>query len=244
MSSPRFLFIPLALLVCGAHGMPAAARPYGWKKPARKITGTLVIESHTHGARVFVNGDEVGSLPLQNPINLMPGSYSVKVAKPGYTEYIETIRLRAGRTVRLEVDLFPVKGILSLDSAPSGARVYLGGKFLGKTPLVELEVEPGSHRMRVARTGFHDAIRTVEAKAGAQVKLVLQLIPLPAEINPLIAKPAPKRWYDKWWVWAAAAGGVVALVTAIVVPVAIASQDPVKDFAAERTFRVPLRTSF
>ena len=217
MNHSRIFGLAVAFLLTLVHSAPAESRPFQRKQPARKITGTLLIESFTKGARVYVDGDEVGTLPLTGPIKLMPGSYSVKVTKLGYTEFMETVTISAGKTVKLELDLFAVKGILTLDSAPSGARVYLGDKFLGKTPLEEIEVDPGTHNLRVARTGFHDSTRKLEAKAGVPAKLIMPLIPLPADLNPLIVKTVPPKWYEKWWVWTSAAGGVLALVTAIVV---------------------------
>lgn len=233
----------LLLLTAGVGLIAALAAPTEAEGRARsrRITGSLSISSSTAGAKVFVDSDEVGTIPLSGPIKLLPGTHTVKVTKPGFTQFMESVVIRAGRVVKLEVDLFAVKGVLTLDSAPSGARVYLGGRFLGKTPLIAVEVPAGEQKVRVSRVGFYDVIRTLKVVAGSEIKLILPLSPLPADINPLIPKLPPKRWYDQWWVWASAAGGLVALVTAIAVPVALASKDPVKDFGAERTFRVPLR---
>ena len=226
----------LWLLVLGillAEVVPAEARY------RRRITGTLVIRSATHGARVFVDEDEVGTIPLGHPIKLLPGLHSVKVTKPGYTRFMESVRIRRGRTKRLAVDLFPVKAVLTVRTAPAGARVYVAGKFLGKTPLVGIEVPPGNVRMRIARVGFYDVLLKLSLSAGKAKSLVVQLRPLPAAINPLIPKAPPKRWYEKWWVWASAAGGLVALVTVIAVPVAVSRRDPVADFHPDRIFTVP-----
>ncbi|MDY0004959.1 MAG: PEGA domain-containing protein [Polyangia bacterium] len=233
------LLLSAVILACGLlSSLEAQGRAR-----ARRITGTLLIQSNTTGAKVFVDGDEVGTVPLPQPIKLLPGPHSVKVVKPGHTQFMESVAIRPGKTVKLEVDLFPIQGVLTLDSAPSGARVYMAGKFLGKTPLVKVEVPAGEQKLRVSRVGFYDVIRTLKITAGAETKLLLPLIPLPADINPLIPKVPPKKWYDQWWVWVSAAGGLVALVTAIAVPTALATKDPVKDFGAERTFRVPLRVA-
>lgn len=238
MRSSLSCFLIAALGLAGL--LTAGGEAAGRARP-RRITGSLVIQSSTSGATVFVDGDEVGTVPLSQPVKLLPGPHTVKVTKPGHTQYMESVTIRAGKEVKLEVDLFPIQAVLSLDSTPSGARVYLGGKFLGKTPLVKVEVPAGEQKLRVSRVGFYDVIRTLQVVAGAETKLVLPLSPLPADINPLIPKMPPKRWYDQWWVWVSAAGGLVALITAIAVPTALASRDPVKDFGAERTFRVPLR---
>ncbi len=208
------------------------------RRRRRKITGKLVIESSTKGAKVYIDGDEVGSIPLDRPIRLMPGQHTVKVTKPGHTQYMETIRVRRGRRVKLEVDLLPISGVVTLLTSPQGARVYLDGKFVGKTPLRGLEIKAGKHKVRIARTGFYDSIKSFTLVAGKPRRIIVQLNSLPDAINPLIPKTPKKRWYEKWWVWASAAGGLVALVTAIAVPLAVTSKDPIKDFNADRTFQI------
>lgn len=208
------------------------------RRRRRRISGTLVIESTTKGAKVFIDGDEVGSIPLGRSIRLMPGQHTVKVTKPGHTRYMETIRVRRGRRVKLEVDLLPIAGVMTLRTSPQGARVYLDGKFVGKTPLIGLEIKAGPHRVRIAHIGFYDSFRKFKMVAGQQHKLIVQLNALPDSINPLIPKTPPKKWYEKWWVWASAAGGLVALVTAIAVPLAMSSKDPIRDFNADRTFQI------
>lgn len=231
-------------MLLAAQVLPVEARwRRRWHRRKRRITGALVIKSSTTGARVFVDDDEVGSVPLGRPIKLMPGLHSVKVTKPGHTRFMESVRIRRGRTVRLSVDLFPVKAVLRVRTAPPGARVYVAGKFLGKTPLVDVEVAPGAVRMRIARVGFYDVIRKLSLTAGKATTLVVRLKSLPAAINPLIPKEPPKRWFERWWVWASAAGGLVALITVIAVPVALSQRDPVGDFHPERTYTVPLRTA-
>ena len=141
--------------------------------------------------------------------------------------------------MKLEVDLFPIKGVVAIKTTPQKARVYLDGKFIGKTPLLKLELKPGKHRIRVALLGYYDVIRTFGVTTGKSLTLDLSLKLLPDAINPLIPKIPPKKWYERWWVWASAAGGLVAIVTAIAVPLAISAKDPVKDFNPDRIFNVP-----
>lgn len=226
------------LLLFGAVFLVSMTLDADARRRRRRITGTLVIESTTKGAKVYIDGDEVGSIPLERPIRLMPGQHTIKVTKPGHTQYMETIRVRRGRRVRLEVDLLPISGVTTLLTSPQGARVYLDGKFVGKTPLRALEIKAGKHKVRIAHIGFYDAFRKFTIVAGKQRKIIVQLKPLPDDINPLIPKTPPKKWYEKWWVWASAAGGLVALVTAIAVPLAMSGKDPIKDFNPDRIFQI------
>lgn len=209
------------------------------RRRRRRISGTLVIDSSTKGAKVFIDGDEVGSIPLGRPIRLMPGQHTVKVTKPGHTQFMEGVTIRRGGRVRLEVELLAINGVMTLETSPLGARVYLDGKFVGKTPIRDQEVKAGAHTVRLAHIGFYDAIRKFSLQAGKPFRLIVQLLALPDNINPLIPKVPPKKWYERWWVWASAAGGLIALVTAIAAPLAVTRKDPVKDFNADRLFNVP-----
>ncbi len=235
MRAKSFVMLFFGVVVVLSMTLDADAR----RRRRRRITGTLMIESTTKGAKIFIDGDEVGSVPMGNAIRLMPGQHTVKVTKPGHTQYMETIRVRRGRRVRLEVDLLPIAGVVTLLTSPGGSRVYLDGKFVGKTPLRGLEIKAGKHTMRIAHIGFYDAIRKFQIVAGIQRKIIVQLKSLPDDINPLIPKVPPKKWYEKWWVWASAVGGLVALVTAIAVPVAMASRDVIEEFNPDRIFTVP-----
>jgi hypothetical protein len=209
------------------------------RRRRRRISGTLLIESSTKGAKVFIDGDEVGSIPLGRPIRLMPGQHTVKVTKPGHTQFMEGVTIRRGRRVRLEVELLAIAGVATLETSPQGARVYLDGKFAGKTPIRGREIKAGKHTVRIAHIGFYDAIRKFSLQAGKPFRLIVQLKALPDNINPLIPKEPRKKWYERWWVWASAAGGLIAIVTAIAVPLGISAKDPVKDFNADRVFNVP-----
>ena len=54
----------------------------------------------------------------------------------------------------------------------------------------------------------------------------MSLQELPADQNPYARKPAPPaKWYQKWWVWTAAAAGVAVVAAAIIVPVVLSNRD-------------------
>ena len=202
-------------------------------------TGDLVIDSSTTGAQVLVDDVEVGTIPLGGPLKLRPGQHTVKVVKPGFTRFLETVAIKVGKSVRLEVDLFPVVGIVQFKTSEAGARVYLDGKFIGQTPLSGVELKAGTYKVRISKVGFYDVLKTVQVTAGQEQRIEATMLMLPADQNPLLAQKGPKHWYEKWWVWATAASGLVAVVTAIAVPLAVQGKDPIKDFHPDRIFSIP-----
>ena len=78
---------------------PAVAAP----KPGA-TTGSLLIQSRPPGARVFVNGNLVGTTPLLLS-DLPPGARGVRLEHPGYRVWTTTVEITAGQRQRLAASL-------------------------------------------------------------------------------------------------------------------------------------------
>ena len=72
-------------------------------------------------------------------------------------------------------------GRLSLNATPWGD-VFLDGRRVGQTPVVDLALTPGRHRLRIARSGFAPYEQDIEIASGQRVVLtniVLKPVPVP-----------------------------------------------------------------
>ncbi len=58
------------------------------------------------------------------------------------------------------------KAKLSITSNVSDADVYIDGSVVGKTPLYDFSVSPGSHRIQVLRSGYDTYLETITVSAG------------------------------------------------------------------------------
>ena len=65
---------------------------------------SLSVESNVVGARVLIDGQEVGSTPLTD-VEVSPGVHLVRVEKNGYEAYRKRIRFEPGRAMSMYVDL-------------------------------------------------------------------------------------------------------------------------------------------
>jgi len=190
----------------------------------RRRTGLLRIVSSTEGASVTIDGQEVGVVPIADPIEIRPGEHALQISKRGYTSYNEEIRIRAGQTRDVEIDLLPLSGFLRVRSEQAEVRVFVDGNFIGNAP-VEFDLPPGPHSIKASKPGFRDFLREVTAEAGSEIDLAVDLEPLPANENPYIRRPPrPARWYEKSWVWITVGTAVVA-VTAATVGILIATSE-------------------
>jgi hypothetical protein len=229
-------FVIGALIALFLVGVADARRGRRGRRRTR-APGHLLLKSTTTGAEVFINNTKVGEVPLDEPIRLAPGEYTVKITKRGYTQYLDVFRVDPGKTTTLDVDLLPVAGILVVTSEEPEARVYIDDKFVGTTPL-EVEVLIGQRKIRVKKAGFYDLKLTRQAIAGERLKVRARLKPLPVGTTPYRpAPPPPPKWYEKWWVWATVAGGAAAVALTVTLSVTIANQDEIAEFGAQYNWK-------
>ncbi len=198
--------------------------------PPAGSTGRLVLTSQTEGAEVFVDGELVGKLPLEKPVVLKPGKYTLKITKKGFTEFIDVFTIKARRDTKLDIDLLPFAGVVRITTNVPGSRVFVDGKFVGETPL-DAELQPGARTLKLQKGGYRDLTKTLEVVAGQTQNQDLTLEELPLGENPFRPlPPRPPKWYEKWWVWAVLAGGTTVLALTIALPSYYLGRDPVEAF--------------
>ena len=66
-------------------------------------------------------------------------------------------------------------GALSVDSRPTGARVFLDGKLIGTTPLAVSTVRAGEHVVRLERDGYRRWSSSVRVVASEQNRVTASL---------------------------------------------------------------------
>jgi len=174
--------------------------------------GRVLVRSATTGARVFVDGREVGEIPMRLPLVLKPGRHTIKVSKPGHADFLDAFRVRKRRDTILEIDLLPTAGVLRVTSDVEGAVVIVDGRQIGDVPF-DGEVEPGARVVEVRARGYLPFRREMEMQAGVLYPLEVALVPVPAAPPAVVAEPP---WYGRWYVWAGAAAAVAGGVTAVV----------------------------
>jgi hypothetical protein len=89
----------------------------------RAAIGEVVIEGHPADAEVWLNGKQVGALPLANPIRVPEGSVTIELRAPGHVTLARTIKVIGGGTERVTMELPVVPSVAdrpsSLPSLPS-----------------------------------------------------------------------------------------------------------------------------
>ncbi|MEO1483931.1 MAG: PEGA domain-containing protein [Myxococcota bacterium] len=76
-----------------------------------RIFGSLKIDTDVEGVLVEIDGKEVGTTPLADPIaNLTPGSHVVVLRRPGFKEFQQEFRIKAFETAKLKLELRSLQG--------------------------------------------------------------------------------------------------------------------------------------
>ncbi|MCC5847672.1 MAG: PEGA domain-containing protein [Verrucomicrobia bacterium] len=117
-------------------------------------TGELFISSEPSDARVEVNGEFLGTTPLN--VRVPSGKLLVSVRRDGYQTERMTLNLPTGSQVARDLNLRRLSGLVLIDSDPPGAAVSIGDVFRGNTPLAMHNIRLGEHRARLVMQGYDD----------------------------------------------------------------------------------------
>jgi serine/threonine-protein kinase len=159
-------------------------------QPPKLAPPTLVISSVPAGASLTVDGKSVGSAPATLD-TLAPGEHVIEAVLDGFQPGVRTVPLpKPGERLLIELALAPMPiappatpeavdpkpgpivvkpkptGKLTLKTSP-WASVFLGGRKLGDTPLVEVSLPAGTHVLKLVNpeTGLDSTIE-VDIKQG------------------------------------------------------------------------------
>lgn len=218
LASPVALALAIATFALAlAPATPAAAQrrrhtPDPTPAPVA-TTGTLTVTVVQEGAEIYVDEQLIGTSPVA-PQTLAPGTHTLRVRMPGYSEYSDVVTIEAGGVVDMPVELFALSEALSVTTTPPGAHVFVDGNFMGETP-VEVDLVDGAHSVRVTLHGYEEVVRDLTAESGRREELALTLTALPED------QLRGPEWYEEPVTWIAVGGGVVAVVVIVVLSVVL-----------------------
>ena len=119
------------------------------------INGMLTVQDaeNAKGAKVFIDGKEVGEIPLYN-VKVKAGNHKLKVEKPSFLpekeEYAFTLNEEEMLTMNISMKRYST---YNLTSNPPYCQVIVDGEKAGTTPLKLVLIE-GSHTIRMEKEGY------------------------------------------------------------------------------------------
>jgi len=132
-------------------------------------SGVIDIMSEPAGVEVTVNGIVRGKTPLK-VADVPKGRATVRFRLEGFAEELRELSMNAGDRQTLSIAMKGLPGTLSLTSLPPGARFYVNGDAVGKSPVVLHDLAPGDYDVRAELEGYGPLARKVSLTNGASAR--------------------------------------------------------------------------
>jgi Protein kinase domain/PEGA domain len=157
--------------------------------PATEAAGRVLVRSTPAGARVVLDGREVGMTPVTVRA-LSFGIHVVRITRDGYLDDERQVAVSAKRPAQsLIVELSRVRELrpegesatarftaaLIVESRPPGAIVFLNGDRVGTTPLTLDTVATGSQALRLEMDGYRRWTSSIRVVAGERNRITASL---------------------------------------------------------------------
>jgi formylglycine-generating enzyme required for sulfatase activity len=133
------------------------------------ILSALKVVSDPMEADIYLNGKLVGSTP-QIVRDLLVGDYELELRKAGYGSTKQTVTVKEGQTVEVNLTLAST-GSIAFTSEPSGADLYINGTYKGRTPYTASDLPAGSYTYELRKEGYETLSASAVVDAGKTAQL-------------------------------------------------------------------------
>jgi sugar lactone lactonase YvrE len=151
------------------------------------LFGTLKVTTVPAGASVYLQGRQIGRTPLELP-DVPVGRHDLRIERDKYKPAAIQALIEGDETNSIDLTLETKPGYLDVRSVPSGAKVYLGDRYVGDTPVGRVELQPGDYTVRVVKPKFADVSLPARIESDEATSLSLNLPPLPGYLS-VISSP-------------------------------------------------------
>jgi len=155
-----------------SQGVSAASRSA--VDSGQAVARLVRIDTDPPGASVLLeSGASIGKTPLEMDVTSLAGR-KVVLSKEGYERRsVPADALSAGSAFRTE--LLPLIGTVEAIQAIPWAKVYLGNRLLGETPLTGVRLPAGEQRLRFVNEPLGvDQVKIVVVRPGDNPKIIVR----------------------------------------------------------------------
>jgi hypothetical protein len=153
------------------------------------ITAGLSVTSDPAGARVILDGKDLGRVtPVQVSVE-KPGNHTIVVRKEGYLEESTTLNLQAGQSSHFsptlrklgQTDEIKFKkflggqpdgtGAVNVKVEPKGAQVAVNRRIVDKPSPVLFYLNPGTYVIDITASGYKSIHKVINVEKGGKVSI-------------------------------------------------------------------------
>ncbi len=187
MSKDRYLDFGEAIIIEGR------SVPQSYEAALEPAWATVSLNTSPSGADVLVDGEVIGSTPINAEI--LQGQRDLVLKLAGHKAWQEEFDVLAGQDFSVPlVELEPADGLLFIQSNPTAASVTIGGEFKGLTPL-EVALSPEqSHQLTFFKNGYSSNTLSIRTQANEERDITIELDPILTTVR-VMAQPEDAELY-------------------------------------------------
>ena len=160
------------------------------------LAATLSVTSEPAGAKVYLDGKDLGHVtPLQVSVE-KPGNHTILVRKDGYLDESTSLNLQAGQSSHFTPSLrklgatddIKIKkflgggapegtGMVSVKTEPKGAQVAVNRRVLDKPAPINFYLNPGTYVVDITASGYKSVQKIINVDKGGKVVIEETLRP-------------------------------------------------------------------
>ena len=164
--SENFWWVPIIVALLWGIGWVIVNNIQESKKPGN-VTG--IIEYPAGSVAITIDNDKkIHSDPgtgLFRVEGLSPGRHSLSFERLGYNTYSKIITVNGGKTLEIDnVKLTSSLGSMEFTSTPNGAKIFIDGEYIGKTPLTLSKLRPKRYSVQVKLLKHYTIEETIVLK--------------------------------------------------------------------------------
>lgn len=142
-------------------------------------TGRIDITSTPFDANIKLNGKDYGTTPT-TVRDLLIGSYTLTLEKPGYGTVNKTVSITEGQTTEINETL-PTGMEVTIASTPSGAQLWVNGASVGTTPF-KTTLAFSSHSVKLVN-GKKEVNETITVTQGGKTRWEFDVAEFPSTVT-------------------------------------------------------------
>ena len=142
-------------------------------------TGSIYVVSTPPGSSAVLDGGEDQLFTPGTFSSVQPGVHNVEIAMPGYQPSLSVVKVSAGTTQNVIVDLVRVvsPGSISLSTTPKGVGFYIDNIYQGKTDQIVGNLAAGPHKIGIFESGYDTWENTVTVTSAEITPVSVTLVP-------------------------------------------------------------------
>jgi len=157
------------------------ARNYEAYKEYRSLkeTGIIIVKTNLKRADFKISGTKLfrgnGDYWMREGVPV--GTYTISYEKvDGYETPPKAQKfIKGGAKVTFEGYYKQKAGSISISSNPSGAKIYLDGKYKSVTPDEIMDIPAGQYMVELRKSGYKNWKKSIEVKAGGEIPITARL---------------------------------------------------------------------